>query len=139
MTEVVNAWYIPANGGTAFTSDPKQAKVDLTGAPMLATGTLIRILEQRKEVHMRLLDQLWEKLLDKMEEYYTASEKVTDLAYQPLSYQAAELREDKDRLKWEIVGYHNSLAIMEYGHLYQDDPDAAINRIKQTARQKYDQ
>lgn len=142
MTEQMEVWYLASTkgGSHSFTSQVDQAMVDQYGVPIVAPGTLRKILDKRKEQHARELDNLWEHLLDLMEVMYIAREKWEEQADGAVgSTEFDEWQEAKHRVQATI----EALAILEYGYLWAEDKKAgtkkAVEKIAQTAKVKYEQ
>lgn len=134
MTEQMEVWYLASTkgGSHSFTSQVDQAMVDQYGVPIVAPGTLRKILDKRKEQHARELDNLWEHLLDLMEVMYEMKDLYPGDFKQPYE-------EAKQRVRATI----EALAILEYGYLWAEDKKAgtkkAVEKIAQTAKVKYEQ
>jgi hypothetical protein len=127
-----DVWYISATSQKGFTSDPEMAVKDLTGAAVLCPGNVRRLLDSQDKKYQRSLDvqrkeirQVWDALLDKMEVLLEAEES-HDLQY-------------STDLDGQIEGITIALAILEYGHDYEQDPDATLERVAEMARVRYDQ
>lgn len=128
MTEQMEVWYLASTkgGSHAFTMDSRQAMTDLAGHPIVATGSLRKILDRRREQFNLTIESLWEHLLDTMEEMYIAKEE------DPEGVKYTKLRS-------KVQAIVESLAIMEYGYLWENDKAKAIEKIVQTAKVKYEQ
>jgi hypothetical protein len=127
-----NIFYVSARSQKGFTMDPAQAMIDLTGAPVIAPGHVKNILEKQDRRYMRSLDvqrqavkRIWDSLMDTMESSLTAQD-LGDLERQKC-------------LDNKALGFLTSLAILEYGHDYKQDPEATLEKVAEMARVRYDQ
>lgn len=105
--------------GKGISTDPRAPSVirDNWGWPIRSGHGYEQILERRKEVHVQLLFRAWEQMLDLMEEFYDNEDVL---------------------LEAKINGMATALAILEYGHEYEQDPEETIQRVMREAEAKYD-
>lgn len=125
-------WYIAENR-KGFTADPEQAAKAPNGAPIAAPGEAMGISTVMLEKQM----QLWEYLLDQMEKEY-------DLEEQLQTSTAEAGSEERNHLQSEIAAHGNfmagivdSLAVLEYGWTFGQEPEQARALIRQHAQARY--
>lgn len=128
-------WYI-AESRKGFTADPSQAAKTPNGLPIAAPGEVMRI----SGVMMQNIMQLWELLLDLMEEKYNLEEQRDTLANLDSVDPVARWEQYNTEIKehsMKIQGVIDALAIMEYGWTFKHEPEKARQLVQQSAHARY--
>lgn len=147
MSEDLQIWYwADQKGVVAFTQEVKYAVTDKNGIPVMATGTQRNLVRRagraRADVLMdKSLDDVWEKLLDLMEESYILTEKLEkmDLETDVVNDFAVPEQADLVKVKDKMHGIAMAIALIEYNHEFKTDESKALERIKREAQHRYEQ
>lgn len=134
-------WFVSKDSQKGFTDDSTRAVTDGKGIPVIAPGYVARLItrierdrDRQLEVQKKLLRQAWEELLDYMEEY----DHYVEQAF-PGQPGLAEFDSGAANKRSEMLGMARMLAILEFGHDYNNDPKEAIARIRQMALARFEE
>lgn len=146
MSEDLQIWYwADQKGVVAFTQEVKYAVTDKNGIPVMATGTQRNLVRgagrARADVLMdKALDDVWEKLLDLMEEKYALMEQMELMEGRSHIISEIEpLRDNLAKCKQRAHGIATAIALIEYNHEFKTDEPKALERIKREAQHRYEQ
>lgn len=137
MTDEPQVWYWAEGQGSrpAFTAEADQALKDKHGNPVLATGLqkgLVRRAANERAATLvdKLMDDVWEHLLDLMEQKYER-EAIEQEAH-------ANGRSNPLRaITHQMNGVVAAIAIVEYNHLWKTNEDEARDKVKREAEARY--
>lgn len=131
-------FYVSRHRG--FTAQVDMAAHDSKGIPIPAPGYVAlqfrRLEAQRdREVNLnnRLKNQGMEQLLDNMEAYDALLADPANQGFGGTNSLGSTV------MRAEMLGMAKILAIMNYGAEYKTDPEAAINRIRQSAAARFEE
>lgn len=133
----VDVWYWAEGQGArkSFTRDADQAITDRDGNPLLATGTQVHLVrraaaEKAAAQVDALMDDVWEHLLDLMEQKFEreAAEQERDAAGRSNPLRA---------ITHKMNGVVAAIAIIEYNHLWKTNETEARDKVEREAEARY--